>query len=461
MTDPFALADTLRAHGQAHLLEGIAGLDPAARAAFLARVAAVDWEELAHPSQPPPLAAFSASRVIDRAERGARTDELLAAGEAAYAAGRVAVLMVAGGQGTRLGSSAPKGCFAIGRHSGKSIYQVQAEKVLALSRRLGRAVPFLIMTSPATDAETRDMIAAHGRFGLVEGQVRCFSQGTVPSLDAQGRALLAAPGRLLENPDGHGGCFTALVASGELARLQREGVAWIVYIQVDNILAPVDDPLLIGAGIREDAQVVTKVLAKRHPDEKLGHLVRVGARDAIIEYTEVTPEQTRQVGADGQVILRWGSPALHAWSVPFLAGLAGRGYRPPLHRSKKPLSAWQAGAMAPLTGWKSERFIFDLVGEAEVSIGLEIDRAEEFAPVKNASGDDSPESATALASDLYAGWLRAAGVRVELPPAARIEISPLVAATRAQLLARGAAGLPAAVTGDYYLEEDRAAASAH
>src|SRR5438046_2177258 len=83
----------------------------------------------------------------------------------------------------------------------------QAEKVLSLSRRLDRPVPFLIMTSPATDAETREFFAAHGFFGLPQPQVRFFSQGTIPSLDQEGRALLARPGELLENPDGHGGCF--------------------------------------------------------------------------------------------------------------------------------------------------------------------------------------------------------------------------------------------------------------
>jgi UDP-N-acetylglucosamine/UDP-N-acetylgalactosamine diphosphorylase len=454
MTDAFALADRLRAAGQDHLLTGIQELTPDQRTAFLDRLAAVDWQELADPLVPPPLGVLKSSRVVDPAERSARASALTASGEAAYRAGRTAVLMVAGGQGTRFGSSAPKGCFQVAKHSGKSIYQLQAEKVLSLSRRVGRAVPFLVMTSPATDAETREFFAVNGDFGLAPGQVRFFSQGTVPSLAADGEGLLAAPGKLLENPDGHGGCFTALVASGQLARLRAEGVAWIVYIQVDNILAPVDDAILVGLGEQESAEVVTKVLAKAHPDEKVGHLVRVDGRDHIIEYTEVTPEQTRAVGADGQVILRWGSPAMLLWSVGFLGRLADAGYRPPLHRSAKPLKAWRDGQTVELKGWKSERFIFDMVTEAEASIGLAIDRSVEFAPVKNASGDDSPASAVAIASVMYADWLRAAGVRVDLPPGATIEISPLFAATRDQFLARWD-HRTAAVTGDFYLEDDR------
>jgi UDP-N-acetylglucosamine/UDP-N-acetylgalactosamine diphosphorylase len=448
MPDAFALAETLAAHGQTHLLDHAATLEAEARAAFCARLAEVDWAELQHPCEPPAVSAVGRSRVIDTAERERRADELASLGEAAYRAGAVAVLMVAGGQGTRLGSSAPKGCVGIAPHSGKSIYQLQAEKVLSLSRRVGRAVPFLVMTSPATDAETREFFAAHGDFGLANGQVRCFSQGMVPSIALDGRALLAAPGRLLENPDGHGGCHTALVASGNLARLVAEGVRQIVYIQVDNILAPVDDAVLVGLAEAERADVVTKVLEKAHPDEKLGHLVRVGARDRIVEYTELTPEQTRLRDADGELVYRWGSPALHNWSVGFLDRLhQQRGFKLPLHRSKKPLKAWPAETM----GWKNERFIFDLVPEAAISLGLVAQRGAEFAPVKNKDGDDSAVTAVQLASALYAGWLRAAGVRVALPPAARIEISPLFAATQAQFLARWDRRTDA-VTGDFYIE---------
>jgi UDP-N-acetylglucosamine/UDP-N-acetylgalactosamine diphosphorylase len=455
--DPFTVADHLKRHGQEHLLATIGGLDADAQQRFLRRLAEIDWAELAHHAEPPPSGEVQASRVLTPAERARRQAELEPAGEAAYRAGKVAVLMVAGGQGTRLGLSAPKGCFQIAPHSGKSIYQLQAEKVLSLSRRVGRAVPFLVMTSPMTDSETREFFQAHGWFGLAEDQLRFFSQGTVPSLDQQGRALLAAPGQLLENPDGHGGCFTALVKSGNLARLRDEGIEQIVYIQVDNILAPVDDPLLVGLATVERADVITKVLEKANPDEKVGHLVRVGGADRIIEYTEVTPEQARSRNAQGELVYRWGSPAMHSWSVAFLARLADRGYKLPLHRSAKPLKAWLDGRIQEVKGWKSERFIFDLIPEATVSLGLAIDRDAEFAPVKNATGDpakpnpDSPATAVAMASAQYASWLAAAGVKVDLPPGARIEISPLFAATRAQFLARWDKRV-AAISGDYYLE---------
>jgi len=436
MTISAKLSATLKQHGQDHLLVHLETLSGSEKAAFATRLSQIDWEELEHAAEPPDLAEIGPSCVYDFAARSTRAAPLREAGESCLQEGQVAVLMVAGGQGTRLGLTAPKGCFPIAPHSRKTIYQLQAEKVLSLSRRCNRSVPFLVMTSPMTDADTRDFFSQHENFGLQSEQVRFFSQSTVPSLDREGRALLASPGALLENPDGHGGCFTALVASGNLERLRREGVTQIIYIQVDNILAPVDDVELVGLATIEKADVVTKVLEKAHPDEKLGHLVRVGGADRIVEYTEVTPEQARMRNASGQLIYRWGSPAMHCWSVAFLGRLADRGYKLPLHRSSKPLKAWTASGVVETQGWKSERFIFDLIPEASVSVGLEISRDDEFAPVKNASGDDSAATAVALAHRQYVRWLKAASVAVELSETARVEIGPLFAATEAQFLQR-------------------------
>jgi UDP-N-acetylglucosamine/UDP-N-acetylgalactosamine diphosphorylase len=446
------LRKTLEQHGQAHLLDGVEDLPPGARHRFLARLAEIEWDELGEPPPPPPLEEVEPARVVTLEQRHARAREVVAPGEAAYRGGEVAVLIVAGGQGTRLGFPGPKGCFPIGAVSGKSLYQLQAEKVLALSRRVGRDVPLLVMTSPMTDAETREFFAAHDAFGLADGQLRLFVQGTVPSVDRAGRALLAEPGVLLENPDGHGGSFTALAASGELERLRAEGVSQIVNVQVDNLLARVDDPVLVGLAVAEEADVVTKVLEKRDPDEKVGHLVHVRGRDRIVEYTELSPEQTRTRAADGTLVYRWGSPALHCWSVSFFTRLLERGYRLPLHRSAKPLEAWIDRAVREVDGWKYERFVFDLVAEAERSLGLEIEREAEFAPVKNAEGEDSPATARELAHRQYVEWLRAAGVRVTAPAGARVEISPLLGATREQFLERWD-GRVSEVRGDCYLDQ--------
>jgi UDP-N-acetylglucosamine/UDP-N-acetylgalactosamine diphosphorylase len=445
------ITEQLRAHGQEHLLAHADALDGDRRERFLARLEAIGWHELDAVAEAPRQGDVRPAEVVTLVERARRAVELGRAGEDAYRRGAVAVVIVAGGQGTRLGFDGPKGAFPLAPHSRKSIYQLQAEKVRAVSARVGVDVPLLVLTSPMTDAATRAFFAQHGDFGLVEGQLRFFVQGTVPSVDRDGRALLAEPGVLLENPDGHGGAFSALVASGELERLREDGVEQIVYIQVDNVLAPVDDPELVGLATVAGADVVTKVLEKAHPEERVGHLVTQGGRDRVVEYTELTPEETRARTPDGELIYRWGSPAMHAWSVDFLVRLAESGYRPPLHRSAKPLRAWIDGAVREVDGWKYERFIFDLIPEARRSIGMEIEREAEFAPVKNAEGDDSPATAVELAHRQYVDWLRAAGVRVELPVGDLVEISPLLAATRSQFLSRWD-GRVAEITRGVYLE---------
>ncbi len=454
--DAFDIAEQLAAHGQEHVLTDIESLSAEQRDAFIARLAKVDWEELQCPvevadSSTDADTTVGPSRVIQLTERTERADEFIAAGEVAYAAGQVAVLMVAGGQGSRLGFSGPKGCYEIGAHSGKSIYQVQAEKVLALSQRVQKAVPFAVMTSPATDSETREYFAVNDNFGLAADQVLFFSQSMVPSIDENGKALLAGPGQLLENPDGHGGCHTALVASGTLDELEARGIQQIVYIQVDNILVPVDDPELVGVAVVENTDVITKVLEKADPDERVGHLVKIAGRDHIIEYTELTEEETRLTYDDGSLIYRWGSPAMHCWSVGFFRRLADKQFTLPLHRSQKPLKAWTAAGITEVIGWKNERFIFDLVSEAEQSVGLVIDRDDEFAPVKNPTGIDSAQSAQQLASDLYGRWLASTGVTVELQAGQHIEISPLFAATKKQFQHKWDNRLTT-VCGDYYLE---------
>ena len=368
------------------------------------------------------------------AEQEVRRAELREAGEDAYRDGRVAVLMVAGGQGTRLGWPGPKGTFPIGPHSGKTIYALQAER--CSRSRAGRARRAAARAHEPGDRrrDARALPRAR-RLRARAGAAASFVQGTVPSVDRDGRALLAELGVLLENPDGHGGAFEALVRSGELEQLRREHVEHLVYIQVDNVLAPVDDPRLVGLASLEGTDVVTKVLEKAHPDEKVGHLVRAGGRERLVEYTELTPADTRATTAAGELVYRWGSPALHAWSVDFLVRLADRGYKPPLHRSAKPLRAWIDGAVRDVDGWKHERFVFDLLPEAEPSLGIEIDREAEFAPVKNAEGATARRPRSSSRTGIRLAGSRRRASRSRSGPDERIEISPLLGATREQFLA--------------------------
>ena len=218
------LLKTLRENHQEHLLEALKASPSELQSSLKERLQAINWADLKNFSSAPDLSTLSSSRVIDGSEREQRAQELVKAGESLYTQNKVAALMVAGGQGSRLGYDGPKGCYTITPGSKKPLYQVHSEKVLAASKKYDSRMPLVIMTSPATDSETRDFYQKHDNFGLADSQVLIFSQGTVPTCSLDGQALLSEPGKLLENPDGHGGCYAALLASGTLKQLVDQGI---------------------------------------------------------------------------------------------------------------------------------------------------------------------------------------------------------------------------------------------
>ncbi len=430
----------LREKGQAHLIEHAEMLSPEEQQAFEKSLTSIDWgffDEIAasDADDEDVSGELSESVVLDLSDRAPSLSD---AGEQAYKDGQVAVVMVAGGQGSRLGYSGPKGCYSIGAVSNKSVYQYHAEKVLALSRRYQKAVPFLIMTSAATHAETKSFFESHEMFGLESEQVSFFQQGMVPTLDDQGKVLLSSKTSLMCNPDGHGGCFTALVREGLLERLKRDGYKHLVYLQVDNILGPVFDPDLIGYAIQESADVITKVVEKTKPEEKVGLLVRRDGKDQILEYIHLTETQNQERAEDGRLRYRWGNTAMHYWSIDYLWDSHASGYHLPFHKSRKAVSAYAdlenkgTGGNKSVEGIKHERFIFDLLPRAGVSLGMEISRELEFAPLKNAEGADSVETVHELTDGLYRSWLQAAGASTD--ELTRIEVSPLLATSQSEFL---------------------------
>src|SRR5262249_34738139 len=281
----------------------------------------------------------------------------------------VGVLLVAGGQGSRLGFEQPKGMFPIGPVSNKSLFQVHAEKVLALGRRYGRTPPFLVMTSPATDAETRQFFADRQNFGLPADGVWFFVQGTMPALDlVTGRLILEAPGRLFLSPNGHGGTLTALTESGLLDRLRRAGVRHVFYFQVDNPLVKVADPAFLGQHIAARSEASSKVIIKDGPLDKLGNLVLIDGRCSIIEYSDMPEAMARQTDGSGQLRFRAGSPAIHLFDAEFLCRVTQGATRIPYHVARKKVPFWDGSqTVTPATenALKFELFVFDSLPLAE------------------------------------------------------------------------------------------------
>jgi UDP-N-acetylglucosamine/UDP-N-acetylgalactosamine diphosphorylase len=418
--DPEAVR-LLEGADQAHLVEHAGTLAPEEADAFLRYAAARPWDEVAaarrdserHPGPPPvlrPPQALTLGRVHAVGGLGPRLRER---GRALVAEGRVATLLLAGGQGTRLGIEGPKGAFVLGPEPDRSLYAIHAERVVAAGRETGRAIPLVVLVSGATEEATRAAFdAGAATWGLEEGQVRFLRQRELPVTDAEGKALLADRGRLAMAPDGHGGALGALVRTGALEDLAASGVDVLTTFQVDNPLGLPLDPLMLGWMVERDLQTVGKAV-RRLPDEKVGVYTRdTLGRHRIVEYSEF-PDG----GMPEDLVM--GSIALHAFSVPWLVLLFGDGFRLPFHLARKKVPFLGAdGAVerpdAP-NGTKLEQFIFDVIPEAERAEVQEVVRDHEFAPVKNAEGVDSPETARALVAAEVRRWHASRGLPLPDP----------------------------------------------
>jgi UDP-N-acetylglucosamine/UDP-N-acetylgalactosamine diphosphorylase len=365
-------------------------------------------------------------------------------GESLLHRGEVGVMIVAGGQGSRLGFDGPKGTYPIGSITGFSLFYFHARKVLALSRRYGRPLPLLVMTSAENDEATRVYFEEHGFFGLDPDQVRFFRQGQMPAVDRHtGEPIFAEPARLALSPDGHGGALYALARKDALDGLsaldwvENRGVKRLFYYQVDNPMVVVADPSFLGLHAENQADVSFKVVAKQFPEEKVGVVCAdESGRKLVIEYSDLPSELAQKREASGRLAYRAGSIAVHLFETSFLRRLASGETRLPFHKALKKVPYWDFSANRQVlptepNAIKFEAFIFDTLPMADRSMIVETDRSAEFEPLKNAEGPDSPDTVRAAMSLAAAKVLINAGFEIELDPSGRpvqtIELDPAMA----------------------------------
>ncbi|MBL7140750.1 MAG: UDPGP type 1 family protein [Planctomycetes bacterium] len=439
--------------GQDHVFRFWADLSGYGRRRLLEQLAEIDFRQLGrlierhvrHPEpenlpadlQPAPfipLPTTDAQR-RERCHMRGRGDRLIAAG-------KVAAFTVAGGQGTRLGYNGPKGAFRVGPVSERPLFQVFAEGILAVRRASGAAIPWYVMTSETNDQATRDFFAEHDYFGLPRGDVLFFRQGMMPAVDFKGRLILSAPDSLARSPDGHGGSLLALARRGMLADMADRGIEHISYWQVDNPLVPPLDPVFLGYHADAGSDMSSKMARKRDPFEKLGNFCLSGDRLHVIEYSDMPDDLAEQTDGEGRLRFEAGSIAIHILARRFVERLtAGGEFALPFHRAEKKIpyvdEAGETVTPDEPNGVKFEMFVFDALPLAENPVVLEIDRAREFSPVKNAQGEDSPATARRDMVRLAADRLEAAGVAVPRDntgePTVQVEISPLAARTGEEL----------------------------
>lgn len=458
MPDSIEIAELrkrLERAGQSHVLRFWDQLDLAQRNQLLAQINSVDLEQLARlvagEDEKPDFAALAREAIAPPAVKADGTGATWTAaeariqGEQALAAGRVAAVIVAGGQGTRLGFNQPKGMFPIGPVSGRTLFQMFADQLRAIAKRYSVQVPLYLMTSPATHNETIAYWSKHQYLGLPKNDVRIFCQGTMPAVDADtGKLLLEEKDSLALSPDGHGGTVAALAKSGCLADAASRGIDLLSYVQVDNPLVALCDADLLGHHLMSGSEMTTQVVRKRFAKEKVGNVVVIDGRVQIIEYSDLPDEAANQATPAGDLVLWAGNIAVHVLDRKFLERAANWSDALPFHRAFKvvPFVGNDGKQVQPAkpNAIKFERFIFDLLPHAENAFVVEALASEAFAPVKNGNGaaTDTPDQSKQAIVDLHRRWLEAAGAKVAAN--VRVEINPRFALDTMELKSRLQAG---------------------
>jgi len=393
--------DFLASRGQEHLLEFFNRLDEAGQARLEAQVRAVDYSLIDRIKE----SAFTALRgvftplnAVTLGEIDENREAYAARGLQALREGKVAAVLLAGGQGTRLGCSGPKGTVDIGLTRPLYIYQCLFENTMEVVKASGATVPFYIMTSDKTHEETVSFLKEHAYFGYPEEEIRFYRQDMAPSVDFDGKLLLEAPDRLSLSPNGNGGWYSSLVKAGLGEDLRKKGVEWLNVFAVDNVLQRIADPVFIGATLASGCVSGAKVVRKADPEERVGVLCLEDGRPSIAEYYEMTEEMIHSRTPEGELSYAFGVILNYLFRADKLEEILS--VRMPVHivEKKIPYVTPDGAEHKPETpnGYKFEELTVDMVHLMDSCLPFEVAREREFAPIKNPVGVDSIESARAL-----------------------------------------------------------------
>jgi len=335
---------------------------------------------------------------------------------------RVGILLLAGGQGTRLGTSYPKGMYDVGLPSNKTLFQLQAERIRSLEmlaeRKTGVAgsITWYIMTSASTIQPTKDFFEKNKYFGLKKENVVVFQQGTLPCFTFEGKMILGAKNKLSVAPDGNGGLYRALRREGILANMRTKGIAYIQLYCVDNILVKVGDPVFMGYCLSKGAECANKVVRKGFPTEAVGITCKVADHYQVVEYSEITQMSAEKRNKDGSLTYSAANICIHFFTFEFLDRIVMENERSLEHhvaKKKIPFVNDEGVLVKPdkPNGIKMEKFVFDVFKFAKKFVVWECLRDEEFAPLKNAEGaaDFTPTHCRNALLALHQKWLRIAG----------------------------------------------------
>ena len=316
----------------------------------------------------------------------------------AIRAGKVGAILLAGGQGTRLGFDKAKGMFNIGETKELYIFEQLVRNLQKVTEEAGCFVPLYVMTSEKNDAQTREFFAEHDFFGYDRNYVKFFVQAMAPACDFDGNFLIEAEDSLAMSPNGNGGWFESLMRAGLDADIKEKGVEWLNVFAVDNVLQQIADPVFVGATILSQCVSGAKVVRKADPHERVGALCLEDGRPSIIEYYELTDEMAEATNENGSLLYGFGVILNYLFRVDKL--MECRSKKLPLHvvEKKVPYVDLEGNTVKPTepNAYKFETLILDMIYMMDDCLSFEVEREKEFAPVKNATGVDSVDTARAL-----------------------------------------------------------------
>jgi UDP-N-acetylglucosamine/UDP-N-acetylgalactosamine diphosphorylase len=389
-----------------------------------------------------PLSENATSSVLD--SKAEDLEKWYDSGLELIAENKVAVVLMAGGQGTRLGSSAPKGCYDIGLPSKKSLFQLQGERIAKVEqlakKKHGKenvTVPWYVMTSGPTRGPTQKFFEENNYFGLKAENVVIFEQGVLPCISNDGKILLESKSKVAVAPDGNGGLYQALIKSGVVADMGKRGIQHIHAYCVDNCLVKVADPTFIGFSASKSVDIATKVVRKRNAKESVGLILQKNGKPDVVEYSEISTEDAEAKDPKDSELLKFRAANIvnHYYSYEFLESIPRWVKTLPHHvaRKKIPYVDTEKGETVKPekpNGIKLEQFVFDCFPLLTLDkfACMEVKREDEFSPLKNApgTGEDDPETSKKDIMKQGAKWVTAAGGIVVAENNEGVEISPLI-----------------------------------
>jgi UDP-N-acetylglucosamine/UDP-N-acetylgalactosamine diphosphorylase len=351
-------------------------------------------------------------------------------GEEAIKRNEHAVFLVAGGQGSRLGFDGPKGCYPGTPITKKPLFQTFAEKIRAAEKRYVVQIEWFIMTSEENRQPTEKFFEEHNYFGLSREQIHFFTQESLPAVDKDGKIMMKSKHEIFFSPNGTGGIYKALANSGMLDIMKNLDIKYLSYVQIDNALSHVVDPLYLGDHILTESKITPKVISKAHAHEPIGLVIKADGIQQIIEYIVLSKEDAEELDETGELKFRLGSTGKMLLSVDFIDKVRKENLVSFTGSMKKvPHIDEEGNQIIPEkpNAYKFESFVFDPMPHAK-TVAFEVRREEEFAPIKNAQGPDSPETSYAMQNALHKSWMINAGIKKEIVDSLKlVEISPLFA----------------------------------